>query len=70
MEGSEEYHYDLGYYEGCRNILTIINITLGNPSIPEIERIEILLELIHKELKDSQESLKTSEIRLYGYESQ
>jgi hypothetical protein len=62
----EEYHYDIGYYEGIRNILQIINGSLGNPSIKESERIEMLLKLVGEELDDAKKSHKDSENRLYN----
>jgi len=62
----EEYHYDIGYYEGVRNILQIINKSLGSPSIKESERIEILLKLVGEELDDAKKSHKDSENRLYN----
>ena len=45
-EDEFEYHYDIGYYEGVRNILHIINKSLGSPSIKESDRIDILLKLV------------------------
>jgi predicted ATPase len=62
----EEYHYDIGYYEGVRNILQIINQTLGVPTKTEVERIEMLLKLVGEELDDAKKSHKESERILYN----
>jgi hypothetical protein len=65
-EDEFEYHYDIGYYEGVRNILQIINRSLGNSSIKESERIDVLLKLVGEELDDAKKSHKNSENRLYN----
>lgn len=65
-----EYHYDIGYYEGIRNILQIINRSLGSPSIKESERIEFLLKWVGEELDDAKKSHKDSENRLFNYRSE
>ena len=70
MEISEEYNYDIGYYEGIRNILVIINQTLGDPSMPEIERIDMLLKYVMIELNKAKEQHLFSENRLFGYSSE
>ncbi len=62
----EEYHYDIGYYEGVRNILHIINMSLGIPTKTEVERIDMLLKLVGEELDDAKKSHKDSENRLYN----
>jgi hypothetical protein len=62
----EEYHYDIGYYEGVRNILLIINKSLGDPLIEESKRVEFLLEWVGEELDKAKKSHKDSENRLYN----
>jgi hypothetical protein len=65
-EDEFEYHYDIGYYEGIRNILQIINKSLGSPSIlNESERIEFLLKCVGEELDEAKKSHKDSENRLF-----
>ena len=61
-----EYHYDIGYYEGVRNILLIINKSLGDPLIEESKRVEFLLEWVGEELDKAKKSHKDSENRLYN----
>jgi hypothetical protein len=62
----EEYHYDIGYYEGVRNILQIINKSLGNSSLKESERIDVLLKLVGEELDDAKRAHKESERILFN----
>ena len=64
-EDEFEYHYDIGYYEGIRNILQIINKTLGDPSMPEVARIDTCLEYVMIELDEAKKSHKHSENRLF-----
>jgi len=62
----EEYHYDIGYYEGVRNILQIIHHNLLIKELSEIERVELLLKEVGDELDDARKSHKDSENRLYN----
>jgi hypothetical protein len=66
MSDIEDFHYDIGYYEGIRNILQIINTSLGTPSIKESERIDFLLKWVTKELKDAKEQHEFSQDKLFG----
>jgi len=67
MEEADEYHYDIGYYEGIRNILQIINQTLGDRRVPQLNRIDLCLKLVGKELEDAKKQHKFSEDKLLGY---
>lgn len=63
----EEYNYDIGYYEGIRNILQIINQTLGDPRVPQLERIDLCLKYVMLELNKAKEQIEYSENKLFGY---
>ena len=60
------YHYDIGYYEGVRNILQIIHQNLSNRDISEQERIDLLLKYVVRELDDAIECQRKSEHQFYS----
>ncbi len=64
-EAYGNYNYDLGYYEGCRNILQMIHknimLTKLDKNLSERERVELLLKEVGDELDDAIESQKNSE---------
>ena len=62
-----EYHYDIGYYEGVRNILQIIVKNLSNPNLNEEKKVKLLLKEVGKELDHAKEEMKYSEKRHFGY---
>ena len=67
MERSDEYHYDLGYFEGARNILQIIHHNLLMIELPEQERIDLLLKEVGDELDDARKEMLASEKLFFGY---
>ena len=67
-EDKEEYHYDIGYYEGVRNTLQIIHKNLLMKELSEKERVELLLKEVGDELDDAIIEQKKSEKRLFDEE--
>ena len=60
------YHYDIGYYEGVRNILQMIHQNLSNRDISEQERIDLLLKDVVRELDDAIECQRKSEHQFFS----
>jgi len=68
QENQDEYHYDIGYYEGVRNTLQIIHKSLMIPTKTQEERVEILLKMVGEELDNAIKEQKYSEKRLFDEE--
>jgi hypothetical protein len=66
-EEDAEYHYDIGYYEGIRNILQIIIKNLSIADLSEEKKVKLLLKDVEKELDHAKEEMKYTEKRHFGY---
>jgi hypothetical protein len=60
-EELQNYNYDLGYYEGVRNILQMIIKNLQVPTKTEVDRIDLLLKEVREEVDDAIACQKRSE---------
>jgi len=61
-----DYGYHLGYYEGIRNTLQIIQKSLMTPCKTQEERVQFLLKWVGEELDDAIVEQKKSEDRLFS----
>jgi hypothetical protein len=61
-----EYHYDIGYYEGIRNVLQIIHHNLLMRELSEQERVDLLLKEVGNELDDAIQCQRKSEHRFFS----
>lgn len=57
----ENYGYDIGYYEGIRNVLQMIVKNLQATNASEEEKVKLLLEEVGKELDKAIRLQKNSE---------
>jgi hypothetical protein len=57
----ENYGYDIGYYEGIRNVLQMIVKNLQATNASEEEKVKLLLEEVGKELDEAIRLQKNSE---------
>jgi hypothetical protein len=64
-EALQNYNYDLGYYEGIRNVLHMIVKNLQATNKNEKEKVKLLLLEVNLELEDAIKSQKNSEIRFF-----